>query len=194
VKNSITQELIKARLAYDSNAGSFYWLERNPSSHPKPHIIKAWNTKYAGTRADNLNLRGYYDVCLDGKAYRSHRLAWLYTYGELPDGQIDHINGVRTDNRVDNLRVVDDATNRKNMGRRSDNTSGVTGVTFHKAARKWVAQYRINGKNYYLGLFDTVLEAAKARKEASKNAGFHENHGSIRLIKNQDFSSEVSHV
>lgn len=74
---------------------------------------------------------GYVNIMIDGNQYRAHRLAWLYTYGDYPDGEqpfIDHINGKKGDNRIDNLRVSSGGENQRNQGKHSRNTSGVTGI------------------------------------------------------------------
>lgn len=96
-------------------------------------------------------------------------------YGNWPQ-HIDHINGDRLDNRIENLREVDRAENMKNMRMPADNTSGFVGVTRHY--EKWKAQITVNGKHIYLGRFDHKKDAIAARIAANRKFGFHENHGS----------------
>lgn len=76
---------------------------------------------------------------------------------------IDHINHIKHDNRKSNLRIVTSSENRINIGIRSNNKSGVTGVTFDVTRNKWRSYLNINGKQIYLGRFDTIEEAKKAR-------------------------------
>ncbi len=102
--------------------------------------------------------------CVDGTLSSAHRLAWLYMTGAWPTGQIDHINGDPRDNRWLNLRQVNQSQNNANSKLSSRNTTGHKGVTFHKKAKKWMAQISYRGKPMYLGLYDTMEEAAEARR------------------------------
>lgn len=112
-----------------------------------------------------------------GYLYRVHRIAWLMTYGSFPEHQIDHINHVRNDNRICNLRAVDNAENTKNKRMRSNNTSGVTGVSWYKRDEKWQAVVNVNGKAIHLGFYEDFQEAVLVRKRAERKYGFHVNHG-----------------
>lgn len=91
--------------------------------------------------------------------------------------EIDHINHNRSDNRLNNLREVTHVENGHNISKKTNNTTGYTGVVYHKATGKWLAQIMINGKNKYLGLFSTIEEAVEKRKEAEKDFNFYANHG-----------------
>jgi len=97
--------------------------------------------------------------------------------GKLIDGQIDHINGDRCDNRLLNLRVVSPQVNAMNRSNRSDNTSGCLGVCWHPSTQKWRARIKVMGKQKSLGLFAEKIDAICARKDAEKKYGFHRNHG-----------------
>lgn len=128
-----------------------------------------------GHRIDNsIDQEGYRRVSLwiGGKTngYKAHRLAWLSTYGSWPTGDIDHINGVRHDNRIENLRDVDRRTNSQNQKKATsrNKTSGVLGVSWDKEKQKWAAFITINGKSCRLGRFDTVQEASDAYLEAKR--------------------------
>jgi hypothetical protein len=128
-----------------------------------------------GMPATSPHTDGYLCVKVNSVKYRAHRVVWLMTYGAWPVGQIDHINGVRDDNRVENLRDVTVTGNQQNQHRRVDNKSGVTGVT--SEGPYWRAKIRANGKRIDLGTFKTLEEAAAARKAAEALYGFHPNHG-----------------
>ena len=130
-----------------------------------------------GSKAGVVDAEGYLIVRVDGSRCRLHRLAWLYVTGIHPTGQIDHINGDRSDNRLCNLRHVSNKQNGRNQRRQSGNTSGVTGVCWHKRFGKWIAQIRVDGKYIYLGMFTDINDAAAARKKAEVEHGFHANHG-----------------
>jgi hypothetical protein len=120
-----------------------------------------------GDIAGYLNSQGYVVVNICGKIYRAHRLAFLYVAGYFPEHDIDHINGVRHDNRWCNLRHVTRSCNLQNMAISSKNTSGFPGVTSHGG--KWRAQFSVDGVNRHLGVYDLKLDAALARLTAEAN-------------------------
>lgn len=113
---------------------------------------------------------GYVVIMIDGKSYQAHRLAWLYIYEKWPDNMIDHLNTIRDDNRITNLRDVEHNINIQNQRRAQKNnkSAGLLGVTFNKLAQKYVAQIKLNGKNKYLGLFDNAEDAHEAYLEAKR--------------------------
>jgi len=119
---------------------------------------------------------GYVRLGIGNTVYHAHRLAWLYMTGELPS-QVDHINGIRHDNRFINLRNVTTLENNRNAKQRVDNISGITGVYYNKKANRWVGQISIQGKHIHLGNFITKEEAIEARRKADKYYGFSERHG-----------------
>ena len=109
-----------------------------------------------------------------------HRYIWETAFGPIPEGMyIDHINGVRHDNRLENLRLVDRTGNARNAKRRNDSSSGVTGVHFHKQHGKWNSRINHEGKRVELGLYRDWFEAVCARKAAEVRLGYHENHGRV---------------
>lgn len=118
-----------------------------------------------GIQAGSLSRLGYYKIKLNGKMYLSHHIAWLLFYGEFPSSDLDHINRVRTDNRIENLRLATRALNAQNRGRHSNNKSGFTGVVEHRGG-KFQAQIKANGRYKYLGLFTTAEEANDAYQKA----------------------------
>lgn len=146
----ITQKRLKELLDYDPATGEFRWRVNRGGIQ-------------AGSVAGGDNGNGYLVISIDEKLYRSHRLAWLFVYGYIPEYQIDHVNGKRADNRLANLREVSPQCNAQNRDIYSNNTSGFIGVSWHKRDRKWQARIVINGKLIYLGLYPTALEAALAR-------------------------------
>ena len=108
-----------------------------------------------------------------GKKLLAHRAAWAIYYGKWPDGVLDHINGVRYDNRIKNLRDVSVVENVKNSATRSDSSSGVVGVVWHRTRSKWMVRV---GKEF-VGYFCDLEEAKVARREAASRLGYHKNHG-----------------
>jgi hypothetical protein len=105
-------------------------------------------------------------------------VAFAIYYGRWPDGQLDHINGDRRDNRIANLREVSNAENSRNAGRRRDNTSGVVGVSSTSSRlNPWRAYIKIGDRVRHLGRFPSIKTAADARRAAERQHGYHENHG-----------------
>jgi len=124
--------------------------------------------KRAGDVAGFIRSNGYLYVGIDGKSYLAHRLAWMLTHGSMPGSQIDHKNGDRSDNRLDNLRLADGKQQNANQTvLRSDNSSGYRGVSYSKARNKWVSWIRMNGKNRYLGQYDSPESAYDAYRKAA---------------------------
>ena len=107
------------------------------------------------------------------KKYYAHRLAWLYVHGEFPKNGMDHINGLRNDNRIINLRAVSDKENSRNLSLRKDNVSGHIGVSWDTEKNKW--KVTITGVHY--GRFKSKSAAIAKAKEVYKELGYHENHG-----------------
>ena len=107
----------------------------------------------------------------------AHRLAWLYVHGVWPKDQIDHINHVKTDNRMVNLREVTRSENQKNRTLNVGSKSGVAGVRWRKQMGKWESNIRVNGKDLYLGCYASKEKAIARREMANILHGYHENHG-----------------
>jgi hypothetical protein len=162
----ITQKELKKLLHYDPDTGIFLW--RKPSKRIRDNLV-------AGT----THKTGYIEIRVKGKKYKAHRLAWLYTHGEWPKCNIDHINQNRSDNRIKNLREANHKENSKNAGMYKNNTSGVMGVrlTKGKIKRKWRAVICVNRRSIHVGYFEDKFEAICARKSAENKYGFHVNHG-----------------
>ena len=121
-------------------------------------------------------ISGYSRLRLKGTLYLTHRIVWEMHNGPIPLGyEIDHINHVRNDNRIENLRLVDSTANSRNQKLHITNTSGVTGVV--RFRKKWRAQITVNNVRLFLGDFDDFSDAVSVRKSAEIFYGFHKNHG-----------------
>lgn len=177
----IDQNYLKECVTYDTKTGAMTWRTRPENHFKNAHAANAWNAQHAlreaGTISETHGIR-YRQVQIGLAFYKTHRLAWLYVTGAHPKNQIDHISGDGLDNRIANLRDVTNLENHRNMKMSRANTTGVCGVHPHKG--KYKAQIRANGKTRHLGTFDTVADAARARKIAEKQYGYHENHGRIQ--------------
>ena len=178
-----TPEMLRKLLRYDQDTGNMYWLERTPDmftdgKQSAVHRCRICNSKFSGTEALTTgDGNGYLQGQIFGTMYKSHRVVWAIVHGEWPAGQIDHINGIRDDNRIENLRSVSAQENSRNKKIPSDNTSGVMGVSWSKRYKKWESYIMADGKSKNLGYFYTKEDAVTARSEAEIKYGFHQNHG-----------------
>ena len=179
----IEPETLRELLDYDPETGDLTWRHRSMKYFKAERHRKAWNTRYAGKPAMRTRDDGYRQVRILGKGFYGHRVAWAIHYGSWPESQIDHVNGVRDDNRVDNLRDVNSQENNRNMAIRSDNKSSIMGVSWYKARKKWRAQIRADEKQRHLGYFNCITAAAVARKAAEIKYGFHAGHGKELSIR-----------
>lgn len=168
--NGISVETLRALLSYDSCTGAFVW-------RPRDHD-KSFTTRWAGKAAfTSDNGKGYLTTMVMGRRVTAHTAAFAIHYGRAPQGEIDHINGDRSDNRIDNLREVSTEINRRNAARGRRNTSGIVGVSWKKAYGKWQACFTVQGKQIHLGYFTDKNEAERKLRAARADYGFHENHG-----------------
>jgi hypothetical protein len=149
--NLLTQKRLREVLEYSPETGVFVWK------------VRMSNRVKAGDIAESYNNYGYIRISIDSKRYQAHRLAFLYVEGYLPEYEVDHLNGIRDDNRWANLRHVTKSCNMQNYGFNSASTSGFTGIYWNKYAKKWQAYITIHGKRIHLGCHDTIEEAALAR-------------------------------
>lgn len=150
MKSELTAERVRELLDYSPGTGRFYWrVSRGGAA--------------AGFEAGTYHCNGYRTIGIDGRLYLAHRLAWLHVHGELPSGQIDHLNSKRGDNRIKNLC---DRPQRENLRRRTSRSkSGIKGVYFRGPT--WRAHIRANGKKVHLGVFATRREAKAAYQGAA---------------------------
>lgn len=169
----IAFEKAKELFVYDRETGIIKWRKRT-SNRQRGNMV-------AGCTRSNCD-GGYVYIKFEGKQYLAHRIAMLLAYGFYGDRlEVDHINHIRNDNRLSNLRFVTRADNQRNKTKRSDNTTGVMGVIYNKAMRKYAAQIKVYDVNIYLGSFSTLEEAAKARKDANIKYKFNANHGTNKI-------------
>lgn len=146
---------LKRHIRYDRDTGNFIRII-GTSRSPEGSVV------------GDIDSKGYWRVGVLGKRYLAHRLAWLYETGEWLDGEIDHKNRVRSDNRWSNLRKSDEFTNKRNTPAYRNNKSGLKGVSWHVCSKKWRSRIRINGKEVNLGLYETPEEANEAYRIAAE--------------------------
>ena len=153
---TLTVEQLKAALDYDPDTGKFTWKTR-PSK-----AVKAGDA--AGCKEKRI---GYITIGITGRIYKAHRLAWMYMHGKWPDGLSDHINGDKSDNRIDNLRNVFADGNSQNVRKPNRrNKSGFMGVIRYQ--NKWRATISVNGKSKWIGDYSTPEEAHQNYLEAKR--------------------------
>lgn len=156
----LTQARLMGLVNYDPTTGLFTWrVNRGPAR--------------VGKVAGHQHASGYVRIKLDGQLHDAHRLTWLYFAGCWPAGQIDHINGAKNDNRLANLRVVTHRGNMLNQDVRSSNTSGKTGVSYHRQSDGWMAQIS-TGSGTIQKFFKTFEDAVAWRQTMERTHGYTE--------------------
>ena len=162
-KKDIDILLIKEFLDYNPETGVLTWKKRQKhhfkEGERQANSCSIWNNKHAGTIAGSDDGRNRIVVKIYKNTYFAHRLAFVIMKGRDPKAQIDHINGDSKDNRWENLRECFDYENKQNLSPKVNNTSGYTGVWWHKQIGKWCAEIRTRNVKYYLGTFDDPKEA-----------------------------------
>lgn len=170
MQDQLTQSRLKELLDYEPETGVFRWkvvagrgpCRRNP-----------------GDVAGSVGLGGYVTIRFGGKSYYAHRLAFLWMTGAWPEHEVDHIDGVRTDNRWMNLRETSRKTNAHNTGGlRANNTSGLVGASWHKQSGRWRAAITLNNRVIHIGLFATIELAHAAYLKAKDE--LHPTHRRLR--------------
>jgi len=153
---NVTQDRLKELVHYDPVSGVF------------TRIKDAGPNAKAGEVLGKSKPQGRSRVCIDGKFYLLHRLAFLYMTGAMPEDEVDHINRDPSDNRWENLRPATRAENCHNIGVPSHNTSGLKGASFDKARNLWQAGIKVNGRRIALGRYETAEEAHAAYVKAAE--------------------------
>lgn len=154
-------EILNEWLSYDAETGDLLWKRTTSGTRGKVAGGKPNKTGYVSINSRNL-----------GGRYQAHRIAWALYHQELPDVTqvIDHINGVKHDNRITNLRLTSQTINCFNRRMRSDNTSGHTGVYWCNTWKRWFVWFYINGKRTYIGRYQSFDDAVVAREGALRQA------------------------
>lgn len=139
-------------LSYNPESGEFTW-------------IKSRRHGFSGRKAGSVNGKGYIQICIDGKLYLAHRLALLYVTGEMPK-EVDHINRVRDDNRLCNLRPCTSSENKHNKDITSRNKTGMKGVSWHPDGNSWRVRICVNKTQIHLGYYEDIELAELVSQEA----------------------------
>lgn len=160
--NIITHEELIYKVSYNPETGLFFWNHNFGSRAAAGEVI------------GSDDMHGYKTVRLNKKSYKLHRLAWFYVNAEWPKGDIDHINGMRSDNRISNLRDVTRKINLENRTVSSKNACGLYGVYYDKRKKKYYSAISQNNKKIHLGMFETpeAAHAAYLQAKINSHAGF----------------------
>lgn len=159
-----TFEYFNSRLRYEPETGLLFWR----------------TGRRIGRVAGCIGVEGYVQMKSDGRQFKAHRIAWLLATGSWPKDQLDHINHNCSDNRLINLREVNNEQNGYNRALQKNNKSKITGVSFFKPTNQWRVDIRIRKKLTCLGFFDDILEARKVRIAAEKK--YYGNFAPARVI------------
>ena len=167
-KPSVSPETIRTLLDYDPDTGVMVWRKREPELFSSEKAQKTWNSRFAGKEIGSRHTHGYLKACINYEQHFVHRLAFAHYYGRWPENEIDHINGIRTDNRIENLRDVTRTENLQNQKLSSlrSRPDGLLGVHWNKDQNKWVAHIKVGKKSRHLGVFDGKQAAQAAYRSA----------------------------
>lgn len=175
-RETLTQEVVRSLFLYDPETGVLRWRVRPESNFPDAVSARRWNSQNSGNEAGHIRSSGYRYVTVFGRPYPAHRVIWLHEHGVWPL-HTDHQDGVRSNNRLANLRDVTPSQNHKNVRLKETNSSGFVGVSWNGRRKRWLAHIRVDYKQHQLGFFATKDEAVARRKAAEVQYGFHPNHG-----------------
>lgn len=159
----LTKIKLQSVLSYDEETGIFKWL------------IDASTRARSGSVAGTVDCDGYTVIRISGVGYKAHRLAWLYVHGFWPEKAIDHINQLKRDNSIRNLREASVSENNQNITPpNSCSTSGLRGVSWFEQYGKWKGTFQILGKKFFVGYFDDKHEAYEAVQVARLRRQYHD--------------------
>ena len=163
INERLKREDVEEYLEYRD--GHLWWID--PTSN------KVKKGQRFGCKDSNKYIRG----SLKSQKYYEHSLIWFYHYGIWPKDQLDHINGIRDDNRIENLRECNNQQNSKNSAMKSSNTSGSTGVYWSKRDRRWIGEVMIGGNKIYIGRSKNIEEITSKVEKYRLQKGFSKRHG-----------------
>jgi len=150
----IDLEIARKFLRYEPDTGFFFWVEK-PSNAVRP-----------GAKAGYVNWLGYVMIGLNGERSSAHRLAWAFMYGDYPSDElcVDHINGLKSDNRISNLRLLSNSHNQQNRRALPKKSStGIRGVQWRPKTQSYQVRIMVNGKRIELGSYKRICDAIQTR-------------------------------
>lgn len=181
-----SQEELLTMFDYNKDTGILTWLDRDISQFSSVAAHASFKARWAGKEVGFICAEGYRKMGMKKSVHSVHKIIWKMVYGEdvpYPEFEIDHINGVRTDNRIKNLRKVTKSENQRNAAMRKNNQSGVMGVNWVKSRQRWVCRIWDGKIHKYLGQFAHLEDAKICRERAERVLGYHEGHGKPAISK-----------
>lgn len=179
-----TQARLKELFLHDPETGEFVWKKRDRAAFATQSAYISFVSRCEMRVAGHIQ-EGYRKIVVDGRQYLAHRLIWMFIHGEdvkYPEYEIDHVNGNRSDNRIQNLRKVTKSQNQRNGSMRINNSSGVIGVNWCNPKKRWVARIWDGPRHKYLGQYANLADAAAARRKAEIELGYDDGHGKPMFI------------
>lgn len=168
-KDLPSPEVLRQLLRYEPETGKMYWLPRPSGMFSDPMAAKRWNARYAEREAfTSIDVRGYVQAGILGHRLAAHRVIWAFVTGAWPSDEVDHINHVKSDNRLTNLRAATRAQNQHNRKPRKS-SANLKGVSLHRRSGLWRARISVNKTELCLGYFKTPSLAHEAYCAASKS-------------------------
>lgn len=164
-EDSITAADLRRLLDYDRSTGVLRWSYRPEGSLG---WAPGWNGKHAGKVAGTKMKLGYRLIRIFDQPLLEHRVVWCWMNGIWPPDQIDHVNMIKDDNRIENLRLATNRLNTVNRTAQANNACGYRGVRLHKASGLWHARITVNGREHSLGYWATAEDASKCYRVASR--------------------------
>ena len=164
----LTQGYLKSVFEYSEHTGILLW---------KKEKLKGSRKSFIAGYIDSSVSSGYRKICFNGSTYGAHRIIWIMVYGSAPQGEIDHVDGDRSNNAIKNLRDVSKSSNQKNAKLRSNNSTGIMGVHKLKIGGSYQVTIAKSGKRSYIGTYRDFFEACCVRKSLELKHGYHANHG-----------------
>ena len=167
-------DVLRQLLRYEPETGKLFWRPRGEEWFRTRVAMKIFDANFAGREAGGLDKDGYIRIKLFQTRLVAHRVVWAVYHGSWPVGVLDHIDGNRTNNRVENLRDVTNAENLRNR-HSSRSSTGIRGVYPYGKSGKYVAYIGVAGGNRRLGCFGNIEDAVAARHAAELVYGYRQN-------------------
>jgi hypothetical protein len=183
-------EYLKECFRYDVNTGELFWKVRPVHHFKNSHRMNIWNTKFSNKVAGSINKHiGYFRISIDDIRYLIHRIIWKLLKNEEPPAIIDHIDGNRTNNRINNLREASKSQNSSNCTQNKNNTTGFKGVSYNIISKQYISRIFHNGKEIWLGSFNTADAASLAYQNKSL-----ELHGEFSIVDQEEYDNNLKNT